>query len=618
MSNRTVEATLRISGKANTAGMAKQVNRDLDSINRRALEFNKRSGVIGRVQERARTIGTASGVAIAAAAYGAKQALVDFAAVERQMNRIGNNSSASSEEVKAAFSELQQQARQLALPLDQAIEGLDTLVASGMTLKEAMTFLPSVLATAQASGAATEDVANAGLKAASAFKIAAPQMQHAFDLMVAGGQAGQYELKDMAGDIPRLANLFATLGYTGEDGLKRLVAILQTIREDTGSSEEAATAAENVFNKMYSNETSNKFKKFGIDLRSEMKKSAESGEDALTGFIRITRKALGGDMTNLGLLFEDTQAQAGMRSLLTSSERLAHYMDELGNPSVNGTVYRNLQKIIADTQGSIDKFNASYEAFKLTLTSAVIAPVAAPIMDAITKNLTEQDAMNRGMEKRGYSKARQLFGFTTDEDAMDLKYEGGYRDPDFLKNYWAYRYGAGKAQASTGGPHAMPPREGAEFPGGDRHINLRQLPEHDVPVPGSRPERPSSTDERFISMQRQYQQYGQGRQQAQDILGLSGKLNVFEGFEKRLEQGGQQAGQAIEQSGSRAGDAIAGKMNGTADQIGAKIAGYILEAVSRSLGSIKTAGPTAPPRVNADLGRSMPPQSLNGGGGGGF
>jgi hypothetical protein len=44
-------------------------------------------------------------------------------------------------------------------------------------------------------------------------------LQTAFDLMVAGGKAGQFELKDMAQHIPTLANSFASMGYTGEAGL---------------------------------------------------------------------------------------------------------------------------------------------------------------------------------------------------------------------------------------------------------------------------------------------------------------------------------------------------------------------------------------------------------------
>ncbi len=120
-----------------------------------------------------------------------------------------------------------------------------------MSLEEAMAFLPAVLTATQASGAAAEDIANTAMKAASALKLEANQMGNAFDIMVTGGKAGQFELRDMAQYIPTLANSFASLGYSGEEGLKRLVAILQTIREDTGSAESAATQAGEIFGKIY-------------------------------------------------------------------------------------------------------------------------------------------------------------------------------------------------------------------------------------------------------------------------------------------------------------------------------------------------------------------------------
>jgi len=64
-----------------------------------------------------------------------------------------------------------------------------------------------------------------------------------------------------------------------------------------------------------------------------------------------------------------------------------------------------------------------------------IAPVSAPVTDSTTKSLTKQEAMNGGMEKRGYSKVRKPFGFTTEENAMELKYDGIYREEGFLKKY---------------------------------------------------------------------------------------------------------------------------------------------------------------------------------------
>lgn len=605
---REIEARLRISATDKTGAAFKSVSSKMDQVSRRAEAMNKRSGAIAKIHSASLAI--AGGVV--AAGYAAQRAVVDFAAVERQMTRIGNTAGASREEMTTAFAQLQDESRKVAMPLEETISALDTLTASGMNLKEAMDFLPSILATAQASGATTEDIANAGLKATAAFKINAKDAQHAFDMMVAGGQAGQYELKDMAADIPRLANAFATLGYSGEDGLKRLLAVLQTIREDTGTSEEAATAAENIFQKMYSEETSNKFKKFGINLRKEMKKATDSGEDALTAFLRITKQALNGDMTKLPLLFQDTQLQNGMRSLLTSAERLAHYMDEIGKPSVDGTTYRNLQTVLADTQASIDRFNESYNTLKFTV-GGTIAPIITPVMDEITKKLAYQQAAKRGMQKRGYSSTRQLLGWTTDDDMMDLQYEGDLRDPDFLKAYWEYRYSQGKAGTSKGGPHAMLPPGPSEFPGGGHGYTPRNLP-GTGPVPSSRPSPPTG-DQRFLDMQRQYQQYGEGRAAGQTLIGQSGNMDVFGGIERRMEQGGQSAGTAIEQSGSKAADEMAEKIRAAGNDAAQTMAGRILEAIVSGVSKINSIGNTRPP-VNADIGRSMPPDINRPGNGG--
>ncbi|MGO7903016.1 hypothetical protein ACC719_37285, partial [Rhizobium ruizarguesonis] len=75
------------------------------------------------------------------------------------------------EQTKAAFQNLQQVTKQFAMPLDDGIRALDTLVSSGISMQDAMAFLPSVLATAQASGSATEDIANTAIKASGALKI---------------------------------------------------------------------------------------------------------------------------------------------------------------------------------------------------------------------------------------------------------------------------------------------------------------------------------------------------------------------------------------------------------------------------------------------------------------
>ncbi len=70
-----------------------------------------------------------------------------------------------------------------------------------------MSFLPAVVQTAQAAGAETSDIAASADALATSFKIAGSEMQGAFDILVAGGNAGKFELKDLARYLPSIAAL---------------------------------------------------------------------------------------------------------------------------------------------------------------------------------------------------------------------------------------------------------------------------------------------------------------------------------------------------------------------------------------------------------------------------
>ena len=333
----------------------------------------------------------------AALAYGIKESVTSFADMERQMTRIGITAGANAEQTNAAFASMQKQATDMALPIDQAVKALDTLVSSGMSLKEAMDFLPAVLATAQASGADTADIANTAIKAASALKLEAGEMQKAFDIMVAGGKAGQFELKDMAQYIPELSNSFASLGYEGEEGLKKLIAMMQTVREDTGSAESAATNLQNIFGKIYSEDTASKFKKMGVDLNAEMAKAKKNGEDTVAAFVRISNEAIKGDLTKLPKLFTDQQFRLGMQSLMTSADSYQKFLKAVNDTKVDGTVFRDLKRVTDDTQASIDRLSNSWDNLMRSVGKQA-SGVLAPAMDRVTKFLGDRDAYNAGMD----------------------------------------------------------------------------------------------------------------------------------------------------------------------------------------------------------------------------
>ncbi|MEJ1928856.1 phage tail tape measure protein [Nostoc sp. NIES-2111] len=449
---REVEARLKIAARAVVDRTVDALAAKLEAVSRKAEAFNRRQGVMARqAQEMFGVISRYAGPAVLG--YAAAGAFKDFAALERQMTRIGMTAGSSAEDTQRAWGGVQQVAKDLNYDSVQpAIEALDTLVASGQTLEEAMAFLPSVLATAQASGAATSDIANTGLKAASALKIEAKELQRAFDIMVTGGKAGQFELKDMAREIPGLANSFATLGYEGEEGLKRLVAILQTIREDTGDASSAATQAQNIFGKMLSGDTIKKFSDFGIDLRKEMEAARKTGEDAVSAFVRLSKEAVDGDYTKLPLLFTDQEFRLGMTSLMTSADSLEKFLKVMNSAEVDGTVFRDLNRVMSDTQASIDRMSNSWERLKNSFGSAV-APVASEGMDALSSSLDYHGSVNAGLEKSGVKGfwERTKFGLTSSADEkMRMAIIGGYKDREDLADYYLRQYESGTVKASVG------------------------------------------------------------------------------------------------------------------------------------------------------------------------
>ncbi len=225
-----------------------------------------------------------------------------------------------------------------------------------------MAFLPSVLATAQASGATTEDIANTALKSADAFKIQASGLQRLFDIAVAGGKAGQFELKDMAQYIPGLASSFAAMGYKGEEGFTKLISYLQILRARTGDASTAATQLQNVLGKYNSEETSNKFEKMGInDFAAQMERASKSGKDMVEFLLDLTMKATKGDLTKLPQLFGDQEMRMAITTMIQARDEHKQLVAQLNSAEVSGGVMRDLNRILDDTQAKIDSLSVSWD-----------------------------------------------------------------------------------------------------------------------------------------------------------------------------------------------------------------------------------------------------------------
>ncbi|HEV7251436.1 MAG TPA: phage tail tape measure protein [Shinella sp.] len=353
------------------------------------------------LEQRQRRMGVFFGgvtLAATAAGYAAARSYSKFAEVERQVGRTALNADQSADIVGPTMTKLQQIAHHTALSFEDVANGLDTLVASGRSLDDSMAFLPAVAMTAQASGAAIADIALSADALAGSMKINAGEMQKAFDILVAGGKAGKFELKDMSQYLPSLLPAFSALGYQGTEGLQKVVAMLQVMRNQAGSSSEAATYLSNVLNKMYSADTAKKFKNFGINLPKALDKAKKEGKDLFEVFLDLTSLATKGDLSKLPLLFTDAEMQKGMRALITQRDTFRELTQSLGK--VDGTALKDFNQIANDSAAKIQKLSTLWDTFMSQL-GGEVADVANPVLEKVTGAITDAQARAKSRREQG-------------------------------------------------------------------------------------------------------------------------------------------------------------------------------------------------------------------------
>lgn len=578
MSNRTIEAILRLSAKLGPMGAFGQLSGKLNQVNQKALAFNKTQGLMAR--NSALAANAVRGLVAYGLVRGTSELVTNFAGAERRLNRIAINADAGKDKLSEMFRTVDRAALDYSMTQDSVTDGLESLVASGRSLDDALSFLPSVAATAQAAGADITDIATTADAMANSFHFAGNNMQRAFDILITSGKQGKFELKDMAQYLPSLAPAMAALGYQGEKGLGKLASMLQTVRLQTGDASSAATNLQNVLQKMESNETARSFKKFGVDLRGEMAKAREEGRDLIDVFIELTNKAAKGDLSKIPQLFTDAQFQQGMRALIQGRGAMEGFQKALAD--VDGSTLRDLGRILDDNQSKIDKMGASWERLLRSIGSG-IAPAATGAMDFVSSNMDKAQFINAQLDKEGmgFWEKRMWWlrnGFDNQDQGMKA-FQGGWRSPEGL--------------VAAKGPISASP----ELP------SRRQDQPGSIPVPTPRPVAPS--------MAQQYQLYGRGHAAAvragayeQRPVGMRDAMMDPRAMEQAattaaadLQRAGVETASSVSDGGKQAGDSI----KEGADSL-SSVAGILKDAIVSGANSLAAAARSAASDLSRPIG----------------
>ena len=358
------------------AAQLERVNTQIDR--QKAINtFNANTNRIGQRGEQLKSAGTdnmlgAAGLATPLVLAG--KAAMDFSSGMVDIAQKANLTQAQTDAMAQGILRAAEAAHQM----PEAMRlGVDALSGFGIDPREAMQMIGPI---GRLGTAMKVDIAD-GAAAASAnlqnLKVGLGDTGKALDIMAAGGNVGAFEVKDMARYFPSLTAQAQALGQSGLGAVADLTAALEIARRGAGTSEEAATNVANLLAKVNSPTVQNAFKKnFGVDLPAALKAAYAKGKTPMEALAEITQKATGGDLSKLGLVVEDMQAQSALRTLI-----------------LNMQDYRKIRTDLAKSGGTVDAAfrqreahdaSVAWESFKGTMSNLAIT-LGATLLPVMTQ-----------------------------------------------------------------------------------------------------------------------------------------------------------------------------------------------------------------------------------------
>lgn len=202
-----------------------------------------------------------------------------------------------------------------------AAETLDTLIASGaMSGKDAMGMLPTLTKAATASGADPSQLAAIGIRGMQTMGIKPGEMGKVIDMAITAGQAGGFELKDMAKWLPQQMAAAKLSGISGIEGMSKLLAANQASAITAGSKDEAGNNLVSLLAKINSRDTAMDASKLGINLSGTLAAARGKGIDSLDAFVGIVDGVVGKDKNYQALQQKLKTAQGGDRKAILEGQ----------------------------------------------------------------------------------------------------------------------------------------------------------------------------------------------------------------------------------------------------------------------------------------------------------
>lgn len=224
---------------------------------------------------------------------------------------------------------------------ESAAEALDSMIASGaVEMNAAKSMLPVIQKFATATGAQSTEIANILIRGIQNKYFTPEQAEEALNKALVAGQAGGFELKDMARWLPQM--MASATGMRGMAGFERLLASAQASVTTAGSKDMAGNNLINLLAKMNSADAARAFADRGIDLPATLAQARERGQLPLDAFVELLdREVVGKDKNFQALKTRAAQSEG------TDRAKAFEDMADILQASAVGSVVADRQALLA-------------------------------------------------------------------------------------------------------------------------------------------------------------------------------------------------------------------------------------------------------------------------------
>ncbi|HZV57732.1 MAG TPA: phage tail tape measure protein [Sphingobium sp.] len=258
------------------------------------------------------------GAAMAAPLLFAGKAAMDY---EKRLALIAQKSDLSATTTEKFGQRILAVASDTAQSSGSLLDAVDFLGGKGVSVANIDAMLPAIGKFATAWDADVVDASKAAYAGFLSLHVPLKETERSLEIMAAAGNAGGFEVKDMAQYFPGLTANMATFGAKGVGAVADLSAALQVLEAKTGDGAEAATNLSNLLTFAKTNRGIQNFKKFGVDISAALKKAEKEGASPIQTLIDLINKATKGDTSKIPQLISDQQAGKGALALIDSAKR---------------------------------------------------------------------------------------------------------------------------------------------------------------------------------------------------------------------------------------------------------------------------------------------------------